>query len=74
MDKIHIYRNDARTFGGRTNKYLTRIGRICGGQDGVSIPPRFFFIFHDPTASFKCMYLFRIPKNIAILSTMDLTS
>ena len=45
MDKIHIYRNDARTFGGRTNKYLTRIGRICGGQDGVSIPPRFFLFF-----------------------------
>ena len=45
MDKIHIYRNDARTFGGRTNKYLTRIGRICGGQDGVSIPSTFIFWF-----------------------------
>lgn len=39
MDKIHIYRNDEKTFGGRTNKYLTRIGRICGGQDGVSCSP-----------------------------------
>ena len=52
MDKIHIYRNDAKTFGGRTNKYLTRIGRICGGQDGVSIPSSFILWLSLPSGHF----------------------
>lgn len=45
MDKIHIYRNNAKEFGGRTNKYLTRIGRICGGQDGN--PEKYRRSFND---------------------------
>ena len=36
MDKLHIYRDNTKSFGGQSNRYLSRIGRICGGQIKVS--------------------------------------
>jgi len=35
MDKLHIYRENTKSFGGQSNRFMSRIGRICGGQAKV---------------------------------------
>ena len=35
MDKLHIYRENTKLFGGQSNRFMSRIGRICGGQSTV---------------------------------------